>query len=126
MHNAGGVFVISVAARLVAMHPNTLRKYERQGFLEPARTNGNLRRYSRADIARLRQIKHLVEDRGINLAGVELALDLTERIRCLRDDVRTYENHLDKKNSNEDHSMLRRRLDDQVRALLEILGAERA
>jgi MerR family transcriptional regulator/heat shock protein HspR len=78
------VFIISVAARLVEMHPSTLRKYERCGLLEPCRMSGRLRLYSEEDISRLRQIKSLVEDRGINLAGVELALELTERAEQLR------------------------------------------
>jgi MerR family transcriptional regulator/heat shock protein HspR len=78
------LFVISVAARLVALHPTTLRKYERAGLLEPVRTTGKVRLYSWEDIARLRQIKYLVDERGINLAGVELALDLTHRLRDLR------------------------------------------
>ena len=72
------LYVISVAARLVEMHPTTLRKYERVGFLEPSRTPGRTRLYSREDIRRLRQIKHLVEEREMNLAGVQMALDLTE------------------------------------------------
>jgi MerR family transcriptional regulator/heat shock protein HspR len=78
------VFIISVAARLVEMHPSTLRKYERCGLLEPCRISGRLRLYSEEDIARLRQIKVLVEDRGINLAGVELALELSHRAEQLR------------------------------------------
>lgn len=78
------VFVISVAARLVELHPNTLRKYERAGLLEPFRTQGKVRLYSPEDIARLRQIKYLVDERGVNLAGVELALALTGRLRELR------------------------------------------
>src|SRR5882762_10069538 len=72
------LYVISVAARLVEMHPTTLRKYERVGFLEPSRTPGRTRLYSLDDIRRLRQIKHLVEEREMNLAGVQMALDLTE------------------------------------------------
>src|SRR5581483_3774423 len=79
------VFIISVAARLVELHPSTLRKYERCGLLEPCRMSGRLRLYSPEDIARLRQIKNLVEDQGVNLAGVELALDLTERCQRLRE-----------------------------------------
>src|SRR5215472_3667726 len=71
------LYVISVAARLVELHPTTLRKYERVGFLEPTRTPGRTRLYSREDIRRLRHIKHLVDDREINLAGVQMALDLT-------------------------------------------------
>jgi MerR family transcriptional regulator/heat shock protein HspR len=79
------LFVISVAARLVEMHPQTLRKYEREGLIAPSRTQGNLRLYSDRDIEQLRQVKYLVEDRGLNLAGVQLALDLTQRLRLLRE-----------------------------------------
>ena len=74
------LYVISVAARLVELHPTTLRKYERVGFLEPSRTPGRTRLYSLQDIRRLRQIKRLVEEREINLAGVQMALDLTDRL----------------------------------------------
>jgi MerR family transcriptional regulator, heat shock protein HspR len=79
------LFVISVAARLVQMHPQTLRKYEREGLIVPSRTSGNLRLYSDRDIELLRQVKYLVEDRGLNLAGVQLALELTAKLRSLRD-----------------------------------------
>jgi len=79
------LFVISVAARLVEMHPQTLRKYEREGLIAPSRTQGNLRLYSDRDIEQLRQVKYLVEDRGLNLAGVQLALELTQRLRLLRE-----------------------------------------
>src|SRR5260370_33949579 len=72
------LYVISVAARLVELHPTTLRKYERVGFLEPSRTPGRTRLYSIEDIRRLRQIKQLVEEREMNLAGVQMASDLTE------------------------------------------------
>ena len=78
------LFVISVAARLVEMHPQTLRKYEREGLIAPSRTQGNLRLYSDRDIEQLRQVKYLVEDRGLNLAGVQLALELTRRLREMR------------------------------------------
>jgi MerR family transcriptional regulator, heat shock protein HspR len=79
------LFVISVAARLVQMHPQTLRKYEREGLIIPSRTSGNLRLYSDRDIELLRQVKYLVEDRGLNLAGVQLALQLTGKLRALRE-----------------------------------------
>lgn len=78
------LFVISVAARLLKMHPQTLRKYEREGLIAPSRTQGNLRLYSDRDIEQLRQVKYLVEDRGLNLAGVQLVLDLTRRLREMR------------------------------------------
>ena len=76
----GGVYIISVAARLLEMHPQTLRKYERLGLVRPSRTDGMLRLYSEDDLARLRMIKFLVEQRGMNLAGVELALHLVTRL----------------------------------------------
>jgi MerR family transcriptional regulator/heat shock protein HspR len=78
------LFVISVAARLVEMHPQTLRKYEREGLIAPSRTSGNLRLYSDHDIERLRQVKYLVEERGLNLAGVQLALELTRKLQNMR------------------------------------------
>ena len=79
----GGVYIISVAARILAMHPQTLRKYERAELVTPSRTQGKLRLYSEEDIARLRLIKHLV-GRGLNLAGVRLALDLFNRLVEMR------------------------------------------
>lgn len=77
MQDKGPLYVISVASRLLALHPQTLRKYERAGFVIPSRTEGNLRLYSPEDLALLRQVKHLVDDQGVNLAGVELALAVT-------------------------------------------------
>ena len=82
------LYVISVAARLLEMHAQTLRKYEREGFIEPSRTRGRLRLYSTEDIERLRQIKHLVEKRGLNLAGVQLALALSQRLNQLPEQIR--------------------------------------
>ena len=87
MREHEALFIISVAARLVDMHPSTLRKYERVGFLEPSRLGGKLRLYSPEDITRLRQIKYLVEERGVNLAGIELALEITEGLLRLRESV---------------------------------------
>ncbi|RIK46030.1 MAG: MerR family transcriptional regulator [Chloroflexi bacterium] len=88
MRESEPLFVISVASRLLQLHPQTLRKYEREGFVAPSRTQGNLRLYSRDDIDRLRQVKTLVEDRGVNLAGVQMALHLTRRVRELQDELR--------------------------------------
>jgi MerR family transcriptional regulator/heat shock protein HspR len=85
MRSSDALFVISVAARLVELHPTTLRKYERAGFLEPSRTDGNIRLYSPEDIARLRQIKYLVEEHGVNLGGVQIALALTKKLRQLKE-----------------------------------------
>jgi MerR family transcriptional regulator/heat shock protein HspR len=85
------LFLISVAARMLDMHPQTLRKYERLGLVRPNRTVGSMRLYSRSELARLKAIKRLVDDTGINLAGVQRLLsvaDSIERIRPLmRDDT---------------------------------------
>lgn len=78
------VFIISVAARLLEMHPQTLRKYEREGLIAPSRTTGNLRLYSDEDLDRLRQVKYLVNQRGLNLAGVQLILELTRHLQTLQ------------------------------------------
>ncbi|MCA9864141.1 MAG: MerR family transcriptional regulator, partial [Thermomicrobiales bacterium] len=78
------VFIISVAARLLEMHPQTLRKYEREGLIAPSRTTGNLRLYSDEDLDRLRQVKYLVNERGLNLAGVQLVLELTRHMQGLQ------------------------------------------
>ena len=79
-----GVYVISVTARILHMHPQTLRKYERLGLVNPSRSNGMVRYYSDLDISRLRMIKHLVEDRGMNLAGVELALEMVSKLQLIQ------------------------------------------
>lgn len=71
------------------MHPQTLRKYERLGLIQPARTTGSMRRYSREELRRLRLIKHLVDEVGVNLAGVQRLLvvaEVMERIRPLMDE----------------------------------------
>jgi MerR family transcriptional regulator/heat shock protein HspR len=86
MSERGGVFTMAVAARLTGMHPQTLRKYERAGLLTPTRHQGNQRLYSEADIERLRRIRYLVEVRGVNIAGLELALAMADRLDALRSD----------------------------------------
>lgn len=65
---------------MVCMHPQTLRYYERLGLIEPSRTVGKIRLYSAADIERLRQIKRLMKDLGVNLAGVEVIINMMERV----------------------------------------------
>ncbi len=80
------VYVISVAAELAGVHPQTLRIYERKGLVDPARTGGGSRRYSDADIALLQRIQQLTND-GLNLAGVKRVLDLEQRIAELEDEL---------------------------------------
>ena len=83
MQQAQGIYLISVVADTLDMHPQTLRKYERAGFVIPLRM-GALRTYSDEDVARLRLIKHFVDDMGLNLAGVQLALKMTSELLALR------------------------------------------
>jgi MerR family transcriptional regulator/heat shock protein HspR len=79
------VYVISVAAKLVACHPQTLRMYEREGLLSPARTRQKIRLYSDDDLERVRQIRRLTQDLGVNIAGVAVILDLLNQIRELQE-----------------------------------------
>ena len=85
-------FVISVAARIVGVHAQTLRHYERVGLIWPSRTVGRQRLYSMADIDRLRRLKTLTEDLGLNLAGAEVALKLMNRIEELETEVKQLTN----------------------------------
>lgn len=78
------MFVISVAARLVEMHPQTLRYYERAGLIKPKRSSGSIRLYSQQDIERLKKIARLVDDLGVNLAGVEVIINLTEKLELMQ------------------------------------------
>ncbi len=81
-------FVISIAARMVGLHAQTLRYYERVGLIWPSRSVGRQRLYSPADIERLRRIKAFTDEMGMNLAGAEVALKLVERIEELENEVR--------------------------------------
>jgi MerR family transcriptional regulator/heat shock protein HspR len=77
-------YMISVAAELVGMHPQTLRQYEEKGLVRPQRTAGNTRLYSEADLERLRLIQRLTTQLGLNLAGVEAVLDLEEQLQRMQ------------------------------------------
>ena len=81
-------FVISVAARMIGVHAQTLRYYERVRLISPSRTEGRQRLYSVADIERLRRIKALTEDMGVNLAGAEIAIKLMMRIEQLEEELK--------------------------------------
>jgi len=83
-HDERAVYIISVAAELAGVHPQTLRIYERKGLLNPHRTSGNTRRYSERDIDRLRQIQDLTQDQGINLAGVKMIMEMQAELAALR------------------------------------------
>jgi MerR family transcriptional regulator, heat shock protein HspR len=84
MTDRNELFFISMAARELGMHPQTLRKYERLGLVQPTRTIGSVRVYSRGEIDRLRLIKHMVDEAGINLAGVQRLLDVADVVRRMQ------------------------------------------
>ena len=107
------IFFISMAAQMLGMHPQTLRKYERLGLVQPSRTIGSMRVYSREELERLRMIKHLVDELGINLAGVQRLLSIAEvmqRIRPLMDE------------SSLNTGSGRRQLLNEIRRLNEVVG----
>jgi MerR family transcriptional regulator/heat shock protein HspR len=88
------IYVISIAARIVGMHAQTLRQYERLGLVQPKRTIGNIRMYSRADLLRLRQVQRLVSDLGVNLAGVEVILRMGEKMRQMEAELERLRNEV--------------------------------
>ena len=81
------VFVISVAAELAGMHPQTLRQYDRLGLVQPGRATGGGRRYSTRDVARLREIGRLSHDEGVNLAGIKRIIELESHVEALQERV---------------------------------------
>ena len=89
-----GRYMISVAAELVGMHPQTLRIYEQKGLVRPKRTSGNTRLYSEADLERLRLIQRLTTDYGLNLAGVEMVLRLEDQMQRLQRSMERMERQL--------------------------------
>ena len=90
------IYVISIAARLVGMHQQTLRYYERAGLLEPKRTGGNIRMYSNSDIERIRQIQRWIDDFGVNLAGAEIMMRMNAQIRALQEELAQVRGELDR------------------------------
>jgi MerR family transcriptional regulator, heat shock protein HspR len=82
-----GVFMISVAAELAEMHPQTLRMYEARGLITPKRSPKNTRLYSQSDVERLRRIQQMTSEEGLNLAGVETVLELEHRLERMRSEI---------------------------------------
>jgi MerR family transcriptional regulator, heat shock protein HspR len=79
-------YIISVAARLLGVHAQTLRYYERVGLVVPSRSRGRIRLYSRADLERIRQVQRLIDDLGVNLAGAEVIIDMSARLKALEEE----------------------------------------
>jgi MerR family transcriptional regulator/heat shock protein HspR len=89
-------YVISIASRMVGMHQQTLRYYERAGLIEPKRTSGNIRMYSNSDIQRIRQVQRWVDEFGVNLAGAEIMLRMSEQLQALQEELRATRAELDR------------------------------
>jgi MerR family transcriptional regulator/heat shock protein HspR len=88
-------YVISVAAKMLGIHQQTLRYYEREGLIEPSRSRGNIRLYSLSDINRLRQVQRLINDLGVNLAGAAVILQMNERMRAMESELELLRRKLD-------------------------------
>lgn len=91
-----GVYMISVAAELAGMHPQTLRIYETRGLIAPKRSPKNTRLYSQEDVARLQRIQELTGDLGMNLAGVERVFELEAEVERMRRRLRSFERHAER------------------------------
>jgi MerR family transcriptional regulator/heat shock protein HspR len=117
MEQTNGVYIMRVASMLTGMHPQTLRKYERAGLLEPSRCK-KLRMYSDKDISRLKIIKHLVDDLGLNIAGVRIALKVHETVLIIKDQLRSVDL------SPSRRKQLLKSLDDSLSIFGTMLGQE--
>jgi MerR family transcriptional regulator/heat shock protein HspR len=106
------LYLISMAARLLDMHPQTLRKYERLGLVCPTRTVGSMRVYSREELERLRLIQHHVDEAGVDLPGVQRLLAIAEAVQRLRPLVR----------DDQDRSATRRRVAREIEKIGQIAG----
>jgi len=116
------LYLISMAARMLGMHPQTLRKYERLGLVQPTRTIGSMRLYSRDELDRLKVIKRMVDDGGINLAGVQRLLSIAEVVTRIRPLVRT--SAASPATRDEAPRDVRRRLAQEVDELARMLGLD--
>ena len=94
------VYLISVVATMLDIHPQTLRQYEREGLVEPSRTGGRMRLYSQRDIDRMKLILRLTRQMGVNLAGVDIVLQLKEQIDTMQQEIDTLREELSKVNRN--------------------------
>lgn len=93
------VYLISAVAEILNIHPQTLRQYEREGLIKPSRTNGKIRLYSQKDIDHIKYVLTLTRELGINLAGVDLILQLNSKIENLENEIKGYKRKLKDINS---------------------------
>ena len=97
------VFLISVVSKILSIHPQTLRQYEKEGLIEPGRTDGKMRLYSQKDIDRIKIILRLTRDLGVNLAGVDIILKLKEKLDEMDNLVDELRVSVKKQNNNNDN-----------------------
>ena len=95
MNDVEAVFVISVAAELTGLHPQTLRQYDRLGLVTPGRTGGGGRRYSQRDVHLLREVQRLSQEEGVNLAGIKRIIELEHQVLALRERLAKLNHELD-------------------------------
>ncbi|EFR48447.1 transcriptional regulator, MerR family [Helicobacter canadensis MIT 98-5491] len=95
------VYLISVVAKILSIHPQTLRQYEREGLIEPGRTDGKMRLYSQRDIDKIKTILRLTRDLGVNLAGVDIILRLKDKLDEQDREIEELQIHLEKLKSNQ-------------------------
>ncbi len=96
------VYLISVVAKILEIHPQTLRQYEKEGLIEPGRTDGKMRLYSQRDIDKIKTILRLTRDMGVNLAGVDIILRLKERLDELDEAIESLKSNLNQKPKGSD------------------------
>ncbi len=94
------VYLISVVAKVLTIHPQTLRQYEREGLICPSRTDGKMRLYSQRDIDKIKMIQRLTRDLGVNLAGVDIIIRLKDKIQAYEEEIKELKNNLANTNKN--------------------------
>lgn len=103
------VYLISVVAKVLSIHPQTLRQYEREGLIEPSRTGGKMRLYSQKDLDKIKMILRLTRDLGVNLAGVDVILRLKSKIDEYENLIDELRSEIDEVRANKGNSLIKRR-----------------
>ncbi|RDU58651.1 heat shock protein transcriptional repressor HspR [Helicobacter sp. MIT 99-5507] len=108
------VFLISVVARILSIHPQTLRQYEKEGLIEPGRTDGKMRLYSQKDIDKIKTILRLTRDLGVNLAGVDIILRLKDKLDELDSTIEELQSSIDKQDNKKNSISVKRNSYDVI------------
>ncbi|RDU64820.1 heat shock protein transcriptional repressor HspR [Helicobacter sp. MIT 14-3879] len=108
------VFLISVVAKILSIHPQTLRQYEKEGLIEPSRTDGKMRLYSQKDIDKIKIILRLTRDLGVNLAGVDIILRLKDKLDELDMTIENLQQNINKQNEPKSNITIKRNSYDVI------------